>query len=127
MLVSYLPAVAQDEGTVDMVETTDSVVMSGSHMSKVSSAALTELDVNGDGVLNVADIVDIVRYVRGSARTAFQKDKADFNGDGVVDLEDARLLSIGLTGGEMPSAATRPSDNPTVMRGDSVADPEGPK
>lgn len=126
MFIPCLTAYAQDEmgDIVGEVETDTAIV---SPMAKVASASMAELDVNGDGVLNAADIVDIVRYVRGNARAAFLKDKADFNGDGVVDLEDAKMLSVALTGGELPSSSTRPSDNKTEMRGDSVINPEGPQ
>ena len=51
----------------------------------------------------------------------------DVNGDGVVNLEDAKLLSVALTGGELPSGSTRPTENTTVMRGDSVINPAGPQ
>ena len=126
-LVSCQMAHAQDEMTSGSGETVNDKV-NVSPMSKVAAASQTEFDVNDDGVLNVADIVDIVRYVRGNARAVFNKDKADFNGDGIVDLEDAKLLSVGLTGGEMPAATTVPTDNkPSVIRGDSLIDPVGPQ
>ena len=128
MFIPCLALYAQDE-TTDAVgeETNDTAVVSP--MAKVATASLNELDVNGDGVLSASDVVDIVLYVRGKARAEFKKDKADFNGDGVVDLEDAKVLSLALTGGEIPVAAPdpEPAENPTVMRGDSVADPIGPQ
>lgn len=128
MFIPCLALYAQDE-TTDAVgeEANDTVVVSP--MAKVATASLNDLDINGDGVLNACDVVDIVMYTRGQARAAFQKDKADFNGDGVVDLEDAKILSSVLTGGEIPVAAPdpEPAENPTVMRGDSVADPIGPQ
>lgn len=126
ILIPSLLAHAQDEMTGISGEVANDTVRV-SQMALVASASQTELDVNGDGLFNVADIVDIVRYVRGNARSVFNKSKADFNGDGVVDLEDAKLLSVGLTGGEMPVATTVPADKSTVLRGDSLIDPVGPQ
>ena len=114
ILIPSLLAHAQDEMTGISGEVANDTVRV-SQMALVASASQTELDVNGDGLFNVADIVDIVRYVRGNARSVFNKSKADFNGDGVVDLEDAKLLSVGLTGGEMPVATTVPADKSTVL------------
>ena len=126
MFIPCLTVFAQDEMT-DTLGQTDNEIASASPKAKVASASLAALDVNGDGVLNACDIVDIVRYTRGDARAAFQISKADINGDGVVNLEDAKLLSVALTGGELPSGSTRPTENTTVMRGDSVINPEGPQ
>lgn len=126
MFIPCLIAYAQDEMNDNLGET-DNEIASVSPMEKVASASLAALDVNGDGVLNAADIVDIVRFTRGNARAAFQKSKADINGDGEVNLEDAKLLSVALTGGELPSSSTKPTENNTQMRGDSVINPEGPQ
>jgi hypothetical protein len=126
MFIPYLTASAQDEMT-DTLGQADSEIASATPRSKVASASLAELDVNGDGVLNAGDIVDIVRFTRGNARAVFQKSKADVNGDGEVNLEDAKLLSVALTGGELPSTSTRPTENTSVMRGDSVINPAGPQ
>ena len=126
MFIPYLTVSAQDEMT-DTLGETDNEIANVSPIAKVASASLAALDVNGDGVLNVGDIVDIVRFVRGNARADFQKSKADVNGDGEVNLEDAKLLSVALTGGELPSSSTHPTENTTVMRGDSVINPAGPQ
>lgn len=126
MFIPCLTAFAQDEMT-DTLGETDNEIVNVSPISKVASASLAALDVNGDGVLNAGDIVDIVRFVRGNARADFQKSKADVNGDGEVNLEDAKLLSVALTGGELPSSSTRPTENTSVMRGDSVINPAGPQ
>lgn len=46
-------------------------------------------DVNGDGVVDVADAVGIVNYTIGKPSTPFYFDAADMDGDGVVDIADA--------------------------------------
>ncbi len=45
-------------------------------------------DVNGDKVVNVADIIAIVNYVLGHSDSNFIKEAADVNGDGKVDVSD---------------------------------------
>ena len=44
-------------------------------------------DVNGDGTLNVLDVVSIVQFVLGSSSVTFEC-AADFNGDLVVNVLD---------------------------------------
>lgn len=141
ILIPSLAGYAQDEMTDNAGEESSDVLLI-SPMAKAPTASLNDLDVNGDGVLNGSDIVDIVLYVNGKARTAFKKERADFNDDGVVDLEDATILSKAMTGGEIPASTAKPDtniepvvdpdidktdSNPTVMRGDSVTDPIGPQ
>lgn len=121
-------------------QTADDVVASSAKgiaaaPAKASSTntALLAYDVNGDGVVNAVDIVDIVKYTRGSARTKFAISKADVNGDGKVNLDDARKLSDMLTGGEIPTSTPEPAEldpepdpeptTPVVITGDSVVDP----
>ena len=126
MFIPCLATYAQDEVTNVVGEApNDSVDVSP--MAKAAAATLNELDLNGDGILNACDIVEIVRFVKGQPSSKFQKSKADFNSDGVVDLEDAKLLSSALTGGEIPTPTTLPTSNVTVLRGDSVTDPVGPQ
>lgn len=142
MLIPSLAGYAQGEMT-NVAEVNSSDVMLMFPMAKAPTASLNDLDVNGDGLLNGSDIVDIVLYVNGKARTAFKKERADFNDDGVVDLEDAKILSKAMTGGEIPASTAKPDtntdsdpgtdpgtesigNNSTVMRGDSVTDPIGP-
>ena len=51
-------------------------------------------DVNGDGVVDVADISAIITVMAGSASGAVA-DNADVNGDGVVDVADiSKVISI---------------------------------
>lgn len=46
-------------------------------------------DVNGDGVVNIADVICIVNYVTGKPNANFVFAAADVNGDSVVDIADA--------------------------------------
>ena len=45
-------------------------------------------DVNGDGVVNVTDIVCIVNHIMGNPVGVFNFDNADVNGDNQVDVTD---------------------------------------
>lgn len=45
-------------------------------------------DVNGDGVVNAADIVEVVNYIMGHPTNKFDAAAADANGDGVVNAAD---------------------------------------
>ncbi len=55
-------------------------------------------DINGDGSVNIVDLVRINSYVNGASDfTAYEKKAADLNNDGVVDesdLDEMRILSI---------------------------------
>lgn len=55
-------------------------------------------DVNGDGVVDVADAVSIVNYVVGKATTEFNDKAADVNNDGDIDVSDAVRLVNFLVG-----------------------------
>lgn len=46
-------------------------------------------DVNGDGVIDIADGVGIVNYIVGRPSDPFFLESADVDGDGVVDIADA--------------------------------------
>lgn len=45
-----------------------------------------DCDVNGDGVVNIADIVALTQYI--ISQSGVEKEKADVNDDGVVDAND---------------------------------------
>lgn len=53
-------------------------------------------DVNGDGKVNVADIVEIINYLKGNPSEDFNLDEADLNNDGIVDENDIRELKDAL-------------------------------
>ena len=45
-------------------------------------------DANGDGTVNVTDIVEIVNAILGKPSANFNKEAADVNGDGEVNVTD---------------------------------------
>lgn len=49
-------------------------------------------DVNGDGKIDAADIVEIVNFLKGSPSTTFKQEVADANNDGIVDAQDIEVL-----------------------------------
>ena len=52
-------------------------------------------DVNGDGVVDIADAVCVVNYVVDKPTPAFNAAAADANGDGAVDIADAvRIVNL---------------------------------
>lgn len=50
-------------------------------------------DANGDGVINVADIVEIVNYMKGTPSASFNFKSADTNNDGAVDEADIENIT----------------------------------
>ena len=49
-------------------------------------------DANGDGVVNAADIVAVIRYKKGNAPAGFVFKAADVNKDGKVDEQDVKAM-----------------------------------
>lgn len=49
-------------------------------------------DINGDGLINVADVVEITNYIKGSPTAKFNFDRADSNSDGKVDGTDRNAV-----------------------------------
>jgi hypothetical protein len=49
-------------------------------------------DVNGDGKVDVADVVAVMNYILDKPTNAFNFDAANMNGDNVVDLEDVESI-----------------------------------
>ena len=57
-------------------------------------------DVNGDGVVNVTDIVATVNYIMEKPADGFNKDAADLNGDGEINVTDiVKMVTIIMSGG----------------------------
>ncbi|MBR5011066.1 MAG: dockerin type I repeat-containing protein [Clostridia bacterium] len=48
-------------------------------------------DTNGDGVVNVLDVLASLRYISGN-KTGTRYDSVDVNGDGIVALSDTMLI-----------------------------------
>lgn len=74
-------------------------------------------DANGDGVVNVSDIVLTVNYIMGNAAPGFNKDAADLTGDGEVNVTDiVKMVNI-----IMEAASRRDAgDNKPVFDGKSI-------
>lgn len=49
-------------------------------------------DVNGDGALNVKDVVSLSAHIMGSRPSPFDERLADVNGDGKVNVKDVTLV-----------------------------------
>ena len=58
-------------------------------------------DANNDGVVNVADVVAAVNAAKGQQSDHFNLSAADMNGDGVITLEDAKLIARKILSPEM--------------------------
>ena len=62
---------------------------------KIVITNVIEGDANGDGEVNVADIVEVVNYILGKPSAKFVHIAADFNGDGEVNVTDiVKIVSI---------------------------------
>ncbi len=57
-------------------------------------------DVNGDGKINAADIVELVNYLNGNPSGNFKQDAADVNEDGNIDNKDVDVLSNVIMAGK---------------------------
>jgi hypothetical protein len=49
-------------------------------------------DANGDGVVDVADVVAIVNYILEKSAENFNFKAADVNGDNIIDAADVVLV-----------------------------------
>ena len=59
---------------------------------------ITKGDANGDGNVDVSDVVALANHVMGDTPSGFSKDAADMNGDGEVDITDVTSLANQLMG-----------------------------
>jgi Flp pilus assembly protein protease CpaA len=83
------------DGTIDKYKATDSW-NSFVHIEENN----TKGDANGDGLVNVTDIVATVNYIMEKPSEGFNKEAADLNGDGVVNVTDiVMMVSIIMDGG----------------------------
>ena len=49
-------------------------------------------DVNEDGAVNAADIVEVVNFIIGNQSERTMKKRADVNGDGMINVADVVTL-----------------------------------
>ena len=65
-------------------------------------------DANGDGVVDVADVVAIVNHILEKPAENFNKAAADINEDGVIDVADVvGVVNIILEKGDADASRTR--------------------
>lgn len=50
-------------------------------------------DVNGDGIINAADLVEMISVINGKESSTFNMENADMNKDGIVDKNDVEELA----------------------------------
>lgn len=62
-------------------------------------------DVDRDGVVDVADVVQTVNYILGTEEDLFSTHNADVNGDGEVNIGDVVLIA-GIIAGDRGNAAS---------------------
>ena len=58
-------------------------------------------DVNGDGLLNAADIVEIANYLNGTPSDNFNDTEADVSGNGAVDETDIKIIKQVIMDGDV--------------------------
>lgn len=57
-------------------------------------------DVNGDGVVNIADVVEVINKMLGKPSERFNSQAADVNGDGIVDDQDLQGIVVPIVEGK---------------------------
>ena len=67
-------------------------------------------DVNGDGMVDVTDIVGIANYILGRASSSFDATAADVNGDKVVDVTDIVAVANIILRGTGQHNANKPQN-----------------
>lgn len=79
-------------------ETVPLTIMVGSGTSTEPETA-EKGDINGDGTINLKDVVMLRRYIAGGWNVTADDAAADVNGDGKVNLKDAVTLRRYIAGG----------------------------
>lgn len=67
-------------------------------------------DVNGDGKINVADIVELLNHINGKPTQNYHASEADANNDGVVDLNDASAIADKIMAVKIAGKVSLPSN-----------------
>jgi hypothetical protein len=62
-------------------------------------------DANGDGKVNVADMVEILNYLKGAPSDHFNTTAADVSGNGKVDETDVKILREAIMAGDKDLAS----------------------
>jgi hypothetical protein len=78
-------------------------------------------DVNGDGVVNVTDIVATVNYIMEKPSDGFNKDAADLTGDGEINVTDiVKMVSIIMNGNGGSSRRAAATSGNLVISGHNI-------
>ena len=75
--------------------------------SKIIIKNLKKGDANGDGEINVGDIVEIVKDILHKTTSRFVREAADVNEDGEVNVTDIVLVANIIMGGNPNASRTR--------------------
>ena len=67
------------------------IVFSGSSKVTIPKNQYIAGDTNGDGNVNLVDVMTSIRYIAGT-KTSSLRDSIDTNGDGKVNIIDAMLI-----------------------------------
>ena len=70
----------------------DGGISNPGYFSDKNAIAYTMGDANGDGEVNVSDIVEIVNYIMGKPSANFVMAAADLNGDGEINVTDIVMV-----------------------------------
>ena len=78
-------------------------------------------DVNGDGVVNVTDIVATVNYIMEKPSDGFNKEAADLNGDGEINVTDiVKMVTIIMSGGGGSSRRAAATSSKLLISGHNI-------
>ena len=67
-------------------------------MSITEASTVMIGDVNGDGEVNVSDVVALANFAMGETTEGFNKEAADLNNDGEVNVSDVVALANQVMG-----------------------------
>lgn len=82
--------------------------------SVIDSSVVETYDVDGDGILTMADVMRMLAILSGSVETPEDIKRIDFNGDGVVNTADVQAIFMRLMN------YTQTIDTVTVPAGETV-------
>ena len=91
------PLIVNTDGTKPAIQSTQ---------SKITIEDYIKGDVDGDGVIDLADAVLIINYYVGKPVSKFVEKAADVDGDGEVDVADAVRI-VNLVVGKIPALAPK--------------------
>ena len=82
------------------------------YVNGILTVISTKGDANGDGEVNVSDIVEIVNDIMGKTSSKFVRDSADMNNDGEINVTDiVKVVSVIMSAGNGARAKTPLQEN----------------